>query len=182
MTRFYGAIRKSERTDDGVLVVSGVASSEAIDADGERILASAMREALPAFMKGGRGPLWEMHQHIAAGSVIAAEVDDAGMTMITARVVDPVACLKIDQLVYSGFSIGGRALARDPADRKIITKLALVEISLVDAPSNPQALLKLYSANEAEDEATVFDLVKAALARPYRGDAGLIDLLTKGTR
>ena len=47
---------------------------------------------------------------------------------IEALVVDPAAVSKVRHGVYKGFSIGGRVLARDPADRKVITRLKLNEI------------------------------------------------------
>jgi hypothetical protein len=48
-----------------------------------------------------------------------------------------------------GFSIGGRVTQRDPANRKIITGLELSEISLVDRPANPEAVIDLYKRQNA---------------------------------
>jgi hypothetical protein len=42
--------------------------------------------------------------------------------------------------------VGGKVLARDKDDRKIITKILLTEISLVDRPSNPQARFDVWKA------------------------------------
>jgi hypothetical protein len=51
--------------------------------------------------------LREMHQPLAAGKTIAADVAEDGCTYITAKVVDPVAIKKVKEGVYAGFSIGG---------------------------------------------------------------------------
>jgi hypothetical protein len=77
------------------------------------------------------GALREMHGLSAAGATLSAEVGEDGATRIEALVVDPVAVRKVQHGVYKGFSIGGRVLARDAADRKVITKLRLNEIKHV---------------------------------------------------
>ncbi|MDR3512401.1 MAG: hypothetical protein P4L73_12260, partial [Caulobacteraceae bacterium] len=124
--RFYGQITKVEPQDDGAIKVVGVASTGAVDDADERVLPEAMKAALPAYMRFGA--LREMHGLSAAGSTLSATVDDDGATRIEALVVDPVAVRKVQLGVYKGFSIGGKVLARDPADRKVITKLKLSEI------------------------------------------------------
>ena len=48
--------------------------------------------------------------------------------------------------VYNGFSIGGKVLARDPKNRKIVTKVLLNEISIVDRPCNPDAKFDIWKA------------------------------------
>jgi hypothetical protein len=142
--RLYGAIRKFDTLDDGTLEVAGIASSEAVDDQGEIVTAAAMKAALPGYMAlGGSGPLREMHQPLAAGKVTSAEVRQDGSTWIVARVVDPVACEKVRQGVYRGFSVAGKVLKREG---KRILGLLLQEISLVDRPSCPTAIFKLGSA------------------------------------
>jgi phage head maturation protease len=147
MTRFrqFGAITKVEDQDDGSIKVWGVASSETRDQQGETITAAAMKAALPDY---GRFPaLREMHEPSAAGRVVEAEVDDHGITQICAHVVDPLAITKVRAGVYAGFSIGGKVLKRDSADRSVITALKLVEISLVDSPCNPDAVINMWKAD-----------------------------------
>jgi len=80
-----------------------------------------------------------MHQPSAVGSAEEAAIDEHGL-YLGARIVDGEAWDKVVAGVYKGFSIGGRVTARDPADRKIITGLALTEISVVDRPANPEAV------------------------------------------
>ena len=162
MTRFrqFGAITKIEDQEDGSIKVWGVASSEARDHEGETITAAAMKAALPDY---GRFPaLREMHEPSAAGRVIEAEVDDHGVAQICAHVVDPLAITKVRAGVYAGFSIGGKVLKRDPADRSVVTALRLVEISLVDSPCNPDAVINMWKADMRDYTPSGDEVVAAA--------------------
>jgi HK97 family phage prohead protease len=142
--RLFGELTKIEDQPDGTLKVYGVASTGARDDEGEVVLPAAMKAALPDY---ARYPaLREMHQPTAAGRTLEATVDDDGVTRIVAQVVDPVAIAKVKSRTYSGFSIGGRVLARDSADATVITKIKLSEISLVDRPANPEAVIDLWKA------------------------------------
>lgn len=146
--RLFGTIEKVEELEDGTLKVSGVASSEAVDSDGEVIKASAMAAAIPDYMKFGA--LREMHQPLAAGTALACEVQEDGRTYLEALVVDPVACKKVKTGTYKGFSIGGKVTKRT---KNIIEGIRLTEISLVDRPANPEAvfsLAKMEDGMEAE--------------------------------
>jgi len=149
--RIYGEITKVEDQDDGTIKVFGTASSGAVDDADETVSPDAMKAALPAYMKFGA--LREMHGLTAAGATLSAEVGEDGATRIAAHVVDPVAVKKVQLGVYKGFSIGGRVLSRDAADRKVITKLKLNEISLVDRPCNPEAVIDMWKADQVEPPA-----------------------------
>lgn len=142
--RLYAEISKTEKLDDGTLKVWGYASSEAVDSDGETITADAMKAALPDYLKFGA--VREMHQPMAAGTAIEAEVQADGRTWFGALVVDPVACRKVETGVYKGFSIGGKVTARDDINKSVITGLRLVEVSLVDRPANPEAVFTMFKA------------------------------------
>lgn len=148
--RLYAEISKTEKLDDGTLKVWGYASSEAVDSDGETITADAMKAALPDYLKFGA--VREMHQPMAAGTAIEAEVQADGRTWFGALVVDPVACKKVETGVYKGFSIGGKVTARDDINKTVITGLRLVEVSLVDRPANPEAVFTMFKAESAEGE------------------------------
>lgn len=141
----YGEIAKVEEQDDGTLKVWGVASSEAADSDGETITADAMKAALPDYMKFGA--VREMHQPKAAGTALEVEVGDDGATKICAHVVDSEAIKKVKTGVYKGFSIGGKVTDRDELKKTTITGLRLTEISLVDRPANPDAVITCYKAD-----------------------------------
>jgi len=161
--RLFGSIEKIEEQDDGTVKVFGVASSEAEDADGEVILASAMKEAIPDYMTFGA--VREMHQpNVAAGTAIEADVRADGTTWFGAHIVDPLAVKKVLARVYKGFSVGGKVTNRDPAHKNIITGMKLFEISLVDRPANPQAVFSLVKFSEPDtgDETMPRPRVKTA--------------------
>jgi hypothetical protein len=142
--RLYGAIEKVEPLDDGTVRVHGIATSESIDDQGEIVRADAIRAALPDYMRFPA--LREMHQLMAAGTTLEAEVGDDGATRIVAHVVDPIAVAKVKNQVYRGFSIGGRVTRRDVGNPKAITGIVLSEISLVDRPANPEAVFDCWKA------------------------------------
>lgn len=148
----YAGITKVEKQDDGTLKVYGVASSGAVDSDGETVTPDAMKAAIPDYMKFGA--VREMHQPSAAGTALTCSVDDTtGKTEFSAHVVDPTAVLKVETGVYKGFSIGGKVTERDKLNKTIIKGLNLVEISLVDRPANPEAVMTMFKADKTpEDE------------------------------
>src|SRR5690349_10711012 len=128
--------RRAEENDDDTLTVSGIASTESVDAAGEIIKASAVAAAIPSFMKAPA--LREMHSLIAAGKVTSLKVEK-GQTLIEALVVDKSTISKIRHGVLRGFSVGGKVQARDPKNSKIITKMTLSEVSVVDVPCQAEA-------------------------------------------
>ena len=166
--RLYGAIQKIEPQDDGTVRVHGIATSEAVDDQGEIVRAEAMRAAIPDYMRFPA--LREMHQLSAAGTTLEAEVCENGATRIVAHVVDPVAVAKVKNQVYRGFSIGGRVTQREPTNPKAITSLVLNEISLVDRPANPEAIFDCWKAAAVSsadvDGADLSDTLPIALQAP----------------
>ncbi len=133
-----GQITKVEDVGDGTRMVSGIASTPTKDSDGESFTGDCLRGAIPDYMAKRRA-VREMHQPIAAGVTTEMYVDDDDVTHITAHVVDPVTVLKVDTGVLKMFSIQGNVPpgGRDTNDRKIIHKLNLREVSLVDVGANP---------------------------------------------
>ena len=162
----YGQLTKVEALDDGSIRVHGVASTGARDGAGEVVRPEAMRAALPAYM--AFGAIREMHQPRAAGAALSAEVGEDGATRLAAHVVDPVAVSKVKAGVYKGLSIGGKVLARDPDDPTVITALRLDEVSLVDRPCNPEAVIDLWKAAAAPTNAEVLAEAEAMARRVGR--------------
>jgi hypothetical protein len=148
--KLYGAFSKAEKQPDGTIIVKGIASSEAIDGDGETIKAAAMKAAIPDYMKFGA--IREMHKPIAAGVALKCDVGPDGKTTIEAKIVDPSTVKKVEENVLKGFSIGGRVTERDSADGSVITGIKLTEISLVDRPCNPEALVSLCKVDSDDDK------------------------------
>jgi len=148
--KLFGELQKAEKQSDGTLIVSGVASSEAVDSAGETIRAEAMKAAIPDYM--AFGAVREMHQPIAAGVALRCEVAGDGRTHIEARIVDPVTIKKVESGVLKGFSIGGKVTDRDGLDKTVITGIRLTEISLVDRPCNPEALVSLCKVGDRDKD------------------------------
>ena len=129
------------KLDDEQRMVYGYATTEALDAQGEIIKREAIEAALPHYMRFAN--IREMHQLSAVGVAQEAELDEKGL-YLKAKVVDDEAWAKVKEGVYKGFSIGGRITERDRLDKKLITGVELNEISLVDRPANPEALIDAY--------------------------------------
>jgi len=140
----YAAITKSEKQEDGTLLVYGKATDDSIDSDNQICDAGWLEKAMPEWFKSG-GNIREQHSSIAAG--VAKELDSkADGHYITAHVVDASSIKKVEAGVLKGFSIGIRAprIVRDnkAANGRIIDG-QIVEVSLVDRPANPNAKLML---------------------------------------
>jgi len=148
--QLYADIAKVEDQEDGTIKVWGFASSGSVDADGETITPEAMKAALPDYMKFGA--VREMHQPLAAGTAIEASVGEDGKTWFGAHIVDPVAITKVQTKVYKGFSIGGKVTERDTMNKSIIKGLNLVEVSLVDRPCNPDAVMTVFKVEGTPED------------------------------
>lgn len=139
-------------------MVYGYASTEARDSQGEIVTRAAIEAALPAYMQFAN--MREMHQLSAVGVVKSADLDDKGLRL-GAKVVDDEAWAKVKEGVYKGLSIGGRVTQRDPLNKSVITGVELTEISLVDRPANPEALIDAYKAAGAADVAEAVEKIGA---------------------
>ena len=147
----YAAITKSEKQEDGSLMVYGKATDDAIDSDNQICDMTWLAKAMPDWFKTG-GNIREQHSNIAAG--VAKELDskDDGF-YVTAHVVDAQSVKKVEAGVLKGFSIGIRAprIVRDnkAANGRIVDG-QIVEVSLVDRPANPNAKLMLAKSDGTE--------------------------------
>ena len=174
LKKLYADLSKVEEQDDGTIKVWGYASTAAVDSDGETVTADAMKAALPGYMKWGA--VREMHQAKAAGSAIEAEVQDDGRTWFGAHVVDSEAVKKVKAGVYKGFSIGGKVTSRDEMAKTTITGINLVEVSLVDRPANPEAVITICKA-EMLDEPEAVSAIDALAELLNKGDVTADKLL-----
>ena len=147
------------KRDEDERIVEGYASTPDLDSQGDRISIDALRDALPGYMKFGN--IREMHQPSAVGKTLSAGVDSRGLR-IRARIVDDSAWKKVKAGVYSAFSIGGRVLERAG---ETIRALALNEISLVDRPANPAALITLWKRGDATAAGVFHASIRADIAR-----------------
>ena len=146
----FANFTKAEEQDDGSIIVSGLASSETKDSDGEVILASAIKAAIPEYMQWAN--VREMHSNIAAGKALSIHVNDAGETEFEARIINSETVKKVKEGVLQGFSIGGRKVKYDPSDRHIITGISLSEVSVVDRPANPDCRFQIAKFDGAAEK------------------------------
>lgn len=144
------------KRDDEKRLVYGYASTEALDSQGEVVTKGAIEDALPEYMRFAN--IREMHQLSAVGVTKSAEIDETGL-YIEVKVVDDIAWNKVKEGVYKGFSIGGKSLEKTDG---VISKMRLTEISLVDRPSNPEAVFEMFKADDVspEQKAAVAELAK----------------------
>lgn len=152
MAEFRKFVRFSKIDDngDGTVTVHGVMTSEAVDADDEVIDYDASKRAI--YKRGGFAEwrnLRSMHQNIAAGTVpdIVCN-DDVRNVEIAARVIDENEVRKTRAGVYHGFSVAGlgHSYKPDTVDGKPVTRYTdvdFLEVSLVDRPSNPDAVFTM---------------------------------------
>jgi len=146
----FAQIIKQEKQDDGSLLVTGVATNDALDIDQQICDPEWLGKAMPEWFKWGN--IREQHSNIAAG--VATEYKAEGSQhIITARVVDPASVKKVEAGVLKGFSIGIRS-PRVQTDSKAaggrIVDGTIVEVSLVDRPANPTCLLSLAKSINGE--------------------------------
>lgn len=178
----YGTITKVDKKNR---VVSGYASTEAVDSAGEVVLKTAVEAALGDYLEWGN--IREMHSLSAVGKTVEASTDSKGL-WIVAQIVDEAAWKKVEAGVYSGFSIGGRTLERSAKNRRVITKIQLTEISLVDRPANPECRLDIMKASAGgavggvrfanpKGDAEVLALIKTILGEMSAPDRAMV--LTK---
>jgi hypothetical protein len=126
-------------------------------------------------------PVNEMHKASAVGTTVDLLLDDAGHRgLATLHVVDPLAVQKVEAGVYKGVSIEGAKNTWEMAKvagRSVrrVTDITWKRLSLVDRPSNPDAILTLAKrsteaqmdteqpeAVESSDEPTTDELAKAS--------------------
>jgi len=150
----FATFTKAEEQDDGSIIVSGLCSSETKDSDGEVILASAIKAAIPEYMQWAN--VREMHSNIAAGKALSIHVNDAGETEFEARIINSETVKKVKEGVLQGFSIGGRKVKYDPTDRHIITGISLSEVSVVDRPANPDCRFQIAKFDGTEAQKSMF--------------------------
>lgn len=174
MLKQYFEIRK---VDEEQRMVFGYASTESVDAQGETVTKAAMEAAWDEYMQFAN--VREMHGPSAVGVVKEYSFDDKGV-FIGAYIVDDAAWKKVTEQVYKGFSIGGKKLPNGyDAVNKTITGLKLTEISLVDRPANPDALVTMFKADLLENE----EMTTQASDKPaaaVQADPRIAELLAKG--
>jgi hypothetical protein len=177
---FIGNLTKS-RDDKGFLHIKGLASDDTLDLDGQICDPEWLAGAMSQWFKTGN--IREMHGMSAVGKATAMNQDGTGFG-IEAKIVDPLAATKTEEGVYGGLSIGIKGArvdtsksARERAPEGVIVGGRIVEVSLVDLPANPSAVLELVKTvgdvtekTEALGEVEDLDKADAYKPAPYKAD------------
>jgi hypothetical protein len=109
-------------------------------------------------VSGGKskGNLRAMHQPKAAGKFTDVIFDDASKAIdVVAKVVDDAEWAKVDEGVYTGFSLGGGIVGKmwkDPDSSAMRYTVDPIEGSLVDLPCNPSANFTHIKAAGVEEQ------------------------------
>lgn len=139
----YAPILVKEEQADGSLMVTGLATDDTLDADEQICDPEWLESAMPSWFKYGN--IREQHSNIAAG-VATDYKQDGSRHYITAKIVDKNSIAKLKANVLKGFSIGIRnprvQTDKDAAGGRIVDG-EIVEVSIVDRPANPSAILEL---------------------------------------
>ena len=137
-------------------IVEGIATDAIQDRQGDIIPFAVAVEAFQtcADSLGIR----EMHQPKAVGRLEGWQADsDAQSIPVQVYISESTdgqdTLTKVDEKILRGFSIGGNALASHrEGGANIIDKLEIVEISLVDVPANPHAVISVVKAVGMEEK------------------------------
>jgi hypothetical protein len=155
------------RVDEDQHMVYGIAATDQLATDGFIVTKEAMKAAWDDYMKFAN--IREMHKDIAAGVVKEYSFEDDGVH-IGVYVADESTWAKIKAGVLKAFSIGAQSLQKIG---NVITEIILYEISLVDRPADPGAVVTMFrgyntrSANNrgrSPKEKAMTGLTRAGLA------------------
>lgn len=148
------------KVDEASRTVSGVIANEAVDRSGEVFDYESSKPLFEAwsgnFAKATDGKsvgnVRAMHGNVAAGVLKSLNMDDAAKAItVDAKIVDDNEWAKVQQGVYTGFSIGGK-YARKWADGDVKRYTAEpYEVSLVDLPCNPDAMFTVVKADNSQE-------------------------------
>ena len=152
------------KVDFDARTVHGVATAEAPDRAGEICDYESTKPYFEAWSAGAReasggkslGAVRAMHQRIAAGKLTDIAFDDEGKRiLVAAKIVDDDEWDKVVEGVYTGFSQGGRYVARwnDEASGLVRYTAEPTEISLVDVPCLPGATFEVVKDGIVEERA-----------------------------
>jgi len=155
-----------QKIDKERRLVSGFATLDNIDLQGDIVLASAAKKSFEEFI----GNLRLMHQPIPVGKVISFKddvyIDKDGkayggvyVTAYVSKGAEPAWQMVLDETL-TGFSIGGtvtdhETVIQDGKAVRVIKAMKIVELSLVDSPANQHAkILEIHKSSDGTMKAT----------------------------
>jgi SPP1 gp7 family putative phage head morphogenesis protein len=173
-------ITKTEKLDDGRLMVEGIATNEALDSDGEVVDYSAAKAAFSNWA----GNIREQHDvKKAVGRAVEVVTDDASKSITVKAFISagaPDTQAKLLDGTLGSFSIAGSVAKRQSepvtkADGSVVQAVRVFvsrisETSVVDVGANPESGISLVKAlgddlvwaDEADSEGGETDVSKAA--------------------
>lgn len=141
---------KMERDEDGDLVVKGVATDGTVDSDDQIVDTDWSAKALSEWLHTGGNVRMSHDPQRPVGKGLQVELnrDGDGKHWVKSVIVDPVAARLVEKGVLRAYSVGiaRPVIKRDPTGKArggIITGGSLVELSIVDRPSNKSSYLEL---------------------------------------
>lgn len=153
------------KVDEEQRLVYGVVAAEVIDNSGELFdyegsKPNFQKWSLNAEMTSGgksKGNVRAMHGKVAAGKVVDLGYDDDSKVIsCCAKIVDDNEWKKVQEGVYTGFSMGGRYVSKtvEKIDNKDVTKYIgdPNEISIVDKPCIPTATFEWAKADGSTEQ------------------------------
>lgn len=148
--KFVPFTHKQDEGNPDFRIVSGCATDPTVDHDKQMCDPAWLKSAMAEYGKWAN--IREMHQPIAAGVAISI-IPEGDAYYVTSRIIDAGSVKKLDAGVFKGYSIGisSPVVVRDnKAIGGRIIGGEIIEISLVDRPCNPSAMLDSIEVDKIE--------------------------------
>jgi hypothetical protein len=145
----YAPILKWDDNGDGTINVYGQVSGTELDRDRQRMNATFLKNALPAWFSEGANIREQHNGKIVAGVGIELEQGANDKWWLKSHVIDPSTVLKVKHKALRGYSVaitGGQVVKSHSAPAGEITGGSIYEVSLVDRPSNPHCGVTIVKA------------------------------------
>lgn len=176
----WAPIIKSEKRDDGTLVITGRAADSSLDRDFQIADPAWLDSAMSKwFGAPDGGNIREQHDgKRAIGNAVEYRKGNDGGHYVTAEIVDPLAITKIEKNVLKGFSWSARNAAvvvdkAAPGGR--INRGDIYELSVVDRPSNPGCLITIAKADGPDGDADLELVEEPELVEVDKADTHVIE-------
>jgi hypothetical protein len=177
MTQTLAMFLPLAKVDADQRLVHGVATAEKPDRSGEICDYASTKPYFEAWSaeaeaaSGGKslGAVRAMHGAVAAGKLTEITFDDPGKRIVvSAKIVDDGEWEKVLEGVYTGFSQGGRYVARWDDEDTGLTRYTAepMEISLVDLPCLPDATFEVVRAGVSEFRKFVGEAMQPVISPP----------------
>ena len=137
-------------------LIEGFANAEVKDLQGDYIPVEAMKKAMIKFVERG-GPINYRHTNHVIGKVLSFWIDEKENGVEGIKILAKIysddelmdrAWDEIKKGDIKGFSIGGVAVNRKG---ETLSEISIHEISLVEKPANPEAVIEAYTFAKGEE-------------------------------